>query len=211
MRSKVILLTLTLLLGSMIPVSAGASDTYTTIIITSDENVTANVSVNSINGSAVIYVDGVPLQTTISNIYHSIHNVNGRAISAYRLANNAWIISTNNSKNILLLKEDIGNNTIHLYLLRNELIIFENNYIQFKNRTEYDIGFLNSAVSNNSVKILKLNSMIEENNRQNLINTMLILIMFVVVWYAIIIILFTLHKIKKNEKQSYEIKKGGSS
>ncbi|NIA03800.1 MAG: hypothetical protein GWP09_00435 [Nitrospiraceae bacterium] len=202
MRSKVILLTLTLLLGSIISISAGASNnTFSTIIITSDENITANVSVNSINGSAVIYVDGIPLQTTISNIYHSIHNVNGRAISAYRLANNAWIISTNNSKNILLLKEDIGNNTIRLYLLRDELVAFENNYIQFKNRTEYDIGFLNNAINNNSVKILNLNSMIEENNRQNLINMMLILIIFVVIWYAIIIIFFALHRIKKRNEQ----------
>lgn len=56
------------------------------------------------------------------------------------------------------MEADIQNNTAKIYILKDELIAFEDNYIKFKNQTINKLNILNLEVESQASKILNLES-----------------------------------------------------
>ena len=144
-RIKIFLLALCLTFSTTMFVQADPS--FVDIALVTDDNIVANITgiVND-NGTITVYVDGIEIKGEISKLWSSIEKVD-------RSAKNANWKANNNRKYILLLQKDIENNTQRIYLIKKEIIAFEEDYFKvkedyygFKNTTEDKLNLLKTYI-----------------------------------------------------------------
>jgi len=147
--------------------------TYTDIVIVSDQDIIANITANA-NDTAIIYIDGIPIESMIEDLQKQIDSVNSLAVSTWQLSNDAWLLALRNNQSLMVLRDNVNNNTMKLYILRGELISFENEYLNFKNESLILFETLNSNVDTNTANILKLqNDLDEAKGKINILSGML--------------------------------------
>jgi len=135
--------------------------TYTDIVIVSDQDIIANVTANA-NDTAIIYIGGIPIESKIKDLQKQINSVNSLAVSTWQLSNDAWLLALRNNQSLMVLRDNVDNNTMKLYILRGELISFENEYLNFKNESLTLFETLNGNVDTNTANILKLQNDLDE-------------------------------------------------
>ncbi|MCD6411728.1 MAG: hypothetical protein J7L20_04810 [Thermoplasmata archaeon] len=140
---------------------AQAETTYTDIVIVSDQDIIANITANA-NDTAIIYVDGIPVESKIEDLQKQIDSINSLAVSTWHLSNDAWLLALRNNQTLMVLRDEVDNNTMKLYVLRGELIGFENEYLNFKNESLILFKTLNDSVNANTVNISKLQHELNE-------------------------------------------------
>jgi len=140
---------------------AQAETTYTDIVIVSDQDIIANITANA-NDTAIVYVDGIPIESKIEDLQKQIDSINSLAVSTWHLSNDAWLLALRNNQTLMVLRDEVDNNTMKLYILRGELIGFENEYLNFKNESLILFKTLNDSVNANTVNISKLQHELNE-------------------------------------------------
>lgn len=200
---------LALFLAVILILSTTATATTSSITIISDQDITANITAIA-NGTAIVYVDGVPIKTEINEIWKQLKSVNGKACSAWRIGNDAWLLAYNNNKSIMLLRSKVDNNTMKIYLLRDELIGFENEYLKFKNSSMTFFENLNGSVKANTDNISELRNELNR-TKQIFIDKILfltsVLVVLTIAWFALIaVVVYKLYS-KKPEKPKEKPKK----
>ncbi|RLJ04279.1 MAG: hypothetical protein DRP18_04900 [Candidatus Aenigmatarchaeota archaeon] len=133
---------------------AVADDTIT-VEIYSNGDITGWINATA-NGSAVFYIQGIDILGEIDSLWSAVKSAKSKAGSAYSKASKAYVIAKSNSGKISLMEADIQNNTAKIYILRDELVSFENDYIKFKNCTLNNITLLQLELSNQSKAITTL-------------------------------------------------------
>ena len=133
---------------------AVADDTIT-VEIYSNGDITGWINATA-NGSAVFYIQGIDILGEIDSLWSAVKSAKSKASSAYSKASKAYILAKSNSGKISLMEADIQNNTAKIYILRDELVSFENDYIKFKNCTLNNITLLQLELSNQSKAITTL-------------------------------------------------------
>jgi len=144
---KNIALIITLLLitiGFAMSAQATDSDTTITINVVTDENVTASFNTTA-NGTVNYWIDGIEVIGEFSELWSKMGTVEDFAHSAYNYANTAYFLAWNTNNTLMVVKADVENNTAKIYMLRDEIIAFENDYFIFKNNT---LVFKNETNSN---------------------------------------------------------------
>jgi len=133
---------------------AVADDTIT-VEIYSNGDITGWINATA-NGSTVFYIQGIDILGEIDSLWSAVKSAKSKAGSAYSKASKAYILAKSNSGKISLMEADIQNNTAKIYILRDELVSFENDYIKFKNCTLNNITLLQLELSNQSKAITTL-------------------------------------------------------
>jgi len=110
-------------------------DTTVDIIVIGEGNVTGYINCTSVNGSVSYYIDGIEVKGEFDKVWSSISRVRKTAQRAHSLAGSAYRYADNNHDDIVELLIISENNTNKIYILRDELVSFENEYIVFKNNT----------------------------------------------------------------------------
>ena len=162
-----------LLMFGLAALAQAEGATYTDIVIVSDQDIIANITANA-NDTAIIYIDGIPIESMIEDLQKQIDSVNSLAVSTWQLSNDAWLLALRNNQSLMVLRDNVNNNTMKLYILRGELISFENEYLNFKNESLILFETLNSNVDTNTANILKLqNDLDEAKGKINILSGML--------------------------------------
>ena len=169
-RSKLIIAGLALLFLFAIPQVIAENNTTIDIIVIGgndvtgyinstacDGDVTGYINGTAINGSVSYYIDGVEVKGEFDDVWASISRVRGMAQDAYSFAGNAYLYAENNHNTIVELSLTVGNNTNKIYMLRDELVAFENDYIIFKSDTNINISYMKYDITENAVGIHDLN------------------------------------------------------
>ena len=130
---------------------AVADDTIT-VEIYSDKDITGWINATA-NGSVVFYIQGVDILSEINSLWSAVKSAKSKASSAYSKASRAYAIAKSNSGKISLMEADIQNNTVKIYILRDELISFENDYIKFKNHTLNNITLLQLELNDQKLEL----------------------------------------------------------
>ena len=159
MRAVFVIMPL-LIFGFTALAQAGGT-TYTDIVIVSDQDIIANITANA-NDTTIIYIDGIPIESKIKDLQKQIDSVNSLAVSTWQLSNDAWLLAFRNNQSLMVLRDNVDNNTMKLYILRGELISFENEYLNFKNESLILFETLNGNVDTNTANILKLQNDLDE-------------------------------------------------
>jgi len=150
-----------LLIFGFTALAQAGGTTYTDIVIVSDQDIIANITANA-NDTAIIYIDGIPIESKIKDLQKQINSVNSLAVSTWQLSNDAWLLALRNNQSLMVLRDNVDNNTMKLYILRGELISFENEYLNFKNESLTLFETLNGNVDTNTANILKLQNDLDE-------------------------------------------------
>ena len=172
-RLRVVFVIIPLLVFGFTALAQAEETTYTDIVIVSNQNIIANITANA-NDTAIIYIDGIPVESKIKNLQKQIDSVNSLAVSTWQLSNDAWLLALRNNQSLMVLRDNVNNNTMKLYILRGELISFENEYLDFKNESLMLFEKLNGNVDTNTANILKLqNDLDEAKGKINILSGML--------------------------------------
>ena len=135
-----IIVTIMLLFSSVLITQVYADEgTTVNVTVVSNENITGYLNSTSINGSVYYYIDGIEVSSEFENIWSKIGRAQRSANNAYGFAGLAYGFATNNNNAILVLTSDLENNSVKIYMIRDELIAFEDDYINFKNETTANI------------------------------------------------------------------------
>jgi len=186
---------------SFFPVYGSAETTYTDITIVSDQNVTANVTAVA-NGTAVVYVDGIAVKEEIGRLWKSLQSVDGRAHSAWRIGNDAWLLALRNNQSVVLLQGKVENNTVRLFVLRDELVGFESEYLSFKNSSTTMFQHLNGSVEANANKFTNLNETVSMlSMRLDFVSK--IVVVLLVTWFVTVVGFVASDIVKKHRNVNY--------
>jgi len=161
-----------------------ADDTIT-VEIYSDANITGWINATA-NGSVVFYIQGIDILNEIDSLWSAVKSAKSKASSAYSKASKAYVIAKSNSGKISLMEADIQNNTAKIYILRDELISFENDYIKFKNCTLNNITLLQLELNDQKEAISDLREDLK-NYKQLMNYALLTIIILICVLYIIIV------------------------
>jgi len=146
-----ILITFSLFLSQI-----SVADDTITVEIYSDKDINGWINATSNNGSVVFYIQGVDILNEINSLWSAVKSTKNKAHSAYSKANKAYIIAKSNSGKISLMEADIQNNTARIYILKDEIVSFEDDYIKFKNHTLSNITLLQLQLNNQKKEISTL-------------------------------------------------------
>ena len=178
----------TLIIFSFLLSQTALADDTITVEIYSDKDITGWVNATA-NGSIVFYIQGIDILNEIDSLWSAVKSAKSKASSAYSKANKAYILAKSNSGKISLMEADIKNNTAKIYILRDELVSFENDYIKFKNCTLNNITLLQLELNDQKEAISNLHE--NFNNYKQFMNyarriiVILICILYVLLVYII--------------------------
>ena len=134
--------------------TTATEQSYIDIILVTDDDIILNLTgtVND-NGTITIYIDGVEIKGELTHLWSTIEKVSKSASNANSKANQ-------NRKYILTLQKDVQVNSEKIYLIRNEILAFEDDYLKikkdyyiFKNETDTQIQLLHTYIDHLSGRI----------------------------------------------------------
>jgi len=151
-------------------------DTYIDIVLISENNVTGFINGTSVNGSVYYYIDGIEVKGEFNNIWDTIMSTRKIAVdarssagNAYFYADSAFRLARDTNNTVVSLSYIVDNNTYKIFMLRDELVSFENDYIIFKDDTmnyialfEHNIGENKKQINSLSTDLSLLQSRYEE-------------------------------------------------
>ena len=195
----------TLIIFSFLLSQTALADDTITVEIYSDADITGWVNATA-NGSIVFYIQGIDILNEIDSLWSAVKSAKSKASSAYSKASKAYILAKSNSGKISLMEADIQNNTAKIYILRDELVSFENDYIKFKNCTlnnitllQIDMALMQLEFDN---KISELNESF--NNYKQFMNyALLIIVILICILYVLLVYI-----IRKGGGKSGDTRKG---
>jgi len=139
---KWILITIFVLTLTINTTLADNNTSYIDIALVADGDIIANLTGIVNNGTMTIYINGIEIQGELSKLWTNIEKVSKTAKSAYSKA-------SKNYKYIISLQKDVQDNTERIYIIRNEIVAFEEDYFKvkedyyvFKNETNSQIQLL---------------------------------------------------------------------
>jgi len=180
-------------------------DTTIDIIVISEGNVTGYINCTAINGSVSYYIDGIEVKGEFDKVWSSISGVRKTAQRARSLAGSAYRYADNNHNDIVELSIISENNTNKIYILRDELVSFENEYIVFKNNTNTTFTQITYKIKNLREDVTSLQEAdkeLEKNIRMLWISIMGLLVCFgLMIWVGS-------KRNKKLEKKIDKMEKG---
>lgn len=146
--SLIVMFFLCLSISLTVQASETQTDSEVKVYVVTDGNLTASFD-GEAGGDITYYINGVDLTNEFTDVYSSLNslnskikNVNKLASNAYGFAGMAYSYADGNSEQITENIDTLGQHfyminttTNNLYLLRDEVISFENDYIGFKNET----------------------------------------------------------------------------
>jgi len=155
-RNRTTIAILMLFFSTMLVTPAYAEDTTITVVIASDGNIIGYINGTAINGSVFYYIDGIEVIGEFADLWTKISDVEDSAHSAYNFANSAYFLAWNTNNTLMLVKADVENNIAKIYLLRDELIAFEDDYLVFKNAANKNITGLQieDVILKNEINLL---------------------------------------------------------
>ena len=156
-QNRTIVFSLLTLCSLMLAMQVNAEITTIDIIVIGDDGVTGYINGTAINGSVNYYIDGIEVKGEFDDVWASISRVRGMAQDAYSFAGNAYLYAENNHNAIVELTLTSENNTNKIYMLRDELVAFENDYLVFKNDTNTTFSLMEYEMMQNSMGIHDLN------------------------------------------------------
>jgi len=186
-----------ILLGFLIlmPITIASADTYTAVIITSDQNIIANITAQA-NGSTVVYINGVNILDELNSLHNEIKSAKSKASRAYNKAKSAYKYADTNRKLIDNLHALTENNTMMLFILKDEVVAFEHDYFDFKNSTNNSLKSINSNITLMSLDIDRLKELETRNEKIMKLNTICITLLLILC----AVLFVQIAKIKKSEK-----------
>jgi len=175
----------TLIIFSFLLSQTALADDTITVEIYSDADITGWVNATA-NGSIVFYIQGIDILNEIDSLWSAVKSAKSKASSAYSKANKAYVIAKSNSGKISLMEADIQNNTAKIYILRDELVSFENDYIKFKNCTLSNITLLQLELNDQKEAISNLHENL--NNYKQFMNyALLIIVILICILYVLLV------------------------
>ena len=175
----------TLIIFSFLLSQTALADDTITVEIYSDKDITGWVNATA-NGSIVFYIQGIDILNEIDSLWSAVKSAKSKASSAYSKASKAYILAKSNSGKISLMEADIKNNTAKIYILRDELVSFENDYIKFKNCTLSNITLLQLELNDQKEAISNLHK--NFNNYKQFMNyALLIIVILICILYVLLI------------------------
>lgn len=191
----------TLIIFSFLLSQTALADDTITVEIYSDADITGWVNATA-NGSIVFYIQGIDILNEIDSLWSAVKSAKSKASSAYSKANKAYVIAKSNSGKISLMEADIQNNTAKIYILRDELVSFENDYIKFKNCTLSNITLLQLELNDQKEAISNLHENL--NNYKQFMNyALLIIVILICILYVLLVYI-----IRKGGGKSGDTRKG---
>ena len=191
----------TLIIFSFLLSQTALADDTITVEIYSDADITGWVNATA-NGSIVFYIQGIDILNEIDSLWSAVKSARSKASSAYSKANKAYILAKSNSGKISLMEADIQNNTAKIYILRDELVSFENDYIKFKNCTLNNITLLQLELNDQKEAISNLHE--NFNNYKQFMNyALLIIVILICILYVLLVYI-----IRKGGGKSGDTRKG---
>jgi len=192
---------ITLIIFSFLLSQIAVADDTITVEIYSDADITGWVNATA-NGSIVFYIQGIDILNEIDSLWSAVKSAKSKASSAYSKASKAYILAKSNSGKISLMEADIQNNTAKIYILRDELVSFENDYIKFKNCTLNNITLLQLELNDQKEAISNLHE--NFNNYKQLMNyALLIIVILICILYVLLIYI-----VRKGGVKSGDTRKG---
>jgi len=167
----------TLIIFSFLLSQTALADDTITVEIYSDADITGWVNATA-NGSIVFYIQGIDILNEIDSLWSAVKSARSKASSAYSKASKAYILAKSNSGKVSLMEADIQNNTAKIYILRDELVSFENDYIKFKNCTLSNITLLQLELNDQKEAISNLHENL--NNYKQFMNCILLIIVILI-------------------------------
>jgi preprotein translocase subunit SecG len=141
---------------SMIVVTVQADKTTIDIVVISEDDITGYINATSVNGSVSYFIEGVEVKGEFSSVWNHISSNYGLAEKNYIYADKAYVLAKNTNDTVIALSFVVENNTHKIYMLRDELVAFQNHYIDFRNYTIYTIELLEHDISSNEENISEL-------------------------------------------------------
>jgi len=191
----------TLIIFSFLLSQTALADDTITVEIYSDADITGWVNATA-NGSIVFYIQGIDILNEIDSLWSAVKSAKSKASSAYSKASKAYILAKSNSGKISLMEADIQNNTAKIYILRDELVSFENDYIKFKNCTLNNITLLQLELNDQKEAISNLHENLS-NYKQFMNCVLLIIVILICILYVLLVYI-----IRKGGGKSGDTRKG---
>ena len=156
-------------------------ETKVEVYVVTKENLTAFIDGSAENGDVTYYIDGIEVKSEFSSIWDFIQSLNSKVNSNYGLASQAYTIADNAYARTTENRENIGNmgNTldqhaytlgIHydaindtygkLYLLKDEVVAFEDHYFEFENNTNNTLNFQENRIDTLRAQLDDLNGFV---------------------------------------------------
>ena len=143
---KWILITIFVLTLTINTTLADNNTSYIDIALVADGDIIANLTGIVNNGTMTVYVNGIEIQGELSKLWTNIEKVS-------KTAKNAYSKASKNYKYIISLQKDVQDNTERIYIIRNEIVAFEEDYFKvkedyygFKNTTEDELNLLKTYI-----------------------------------------------------------------
>jgi len=155
---------LLLLSLSFMVASVNAEATTIDIIVIGEDDVTGYINGTAVNGSVYYYIDGIEVKGEFGDVWSSISSARRLAKDAYSFAGmayayagNAYQLAKNTNDTVVELTFIVENNTHFIYLLRDELVAFENDYLVFKKDTNKSFNTVEYKINQNSglIKVIE--------------------------------------------------------
>ena len=173
--SRIGIVFIVLMLSLSLPVMhvSAEGDTEITVVVVGDGNVTGYINGTANNGSVYYYIDGIEVSGEFADVWDAIISAKEKASdahdlasSAYCLANTAWVIAKDNEGRIAAIETNLSNLEVMIWMLRDEVIAFEEDYIVFKNGTRANFTMVNSRIDTANDRIDDLYLLLNEKEEQ---------------------------------------------
>ncbi|RLF52573.1 MAG: hypothetical protein DRN24_03020 [Thermoplasmata archaeon] len=180
MKKNIVLL-IALLISSLlfiVPVQATNDDdngTTITVYVVSDGNVSSTFNVTTegdltaffngeANGSINYWIDGMNVKSEFNNVYNLIKDLKNGLFNTHSIASYAYNKALKNyeelqehDKTLMIYYDAINDTYTKLYLLKDEVVAFEGDYLGFKNLTNNTLNIFGSNLQSQGedINVLK--------------------------------------------------------
>ncbi len=149
MKKKISLIAILIICVSL-SITANASqsqtDTEVEVYVMTDGNLTAYFNGTSNGGEVNYWIDGIEVITEFQNIYNKIQKVKSDLNNIDAKASAAMAYTMTNSNQINIHNKSIEDLKIKVYMLRDELVAFENHYFAFEEETQKNFSKINETI-----------------------------------------------------------------
>lgn len=165
-RIGIIFIVLMLALSLPVMHVSAEGDMEITVVVVGDGNVTGYINGTANNGSVYYYIDGIEVSGEFDDIWDAIQDAEGAARQAHLLGSTAWVLAKDNEGRIVAIETNLSNLEEMIWMLRDEVIAFEEDYIVFKNGTRANFTMVNSRIDTANDRIDDLYLLLNEKEEQ---------------------------------------------
>lgn len=164
MKYRILFISMLLLISCI----SAKGETTVDIVIIGEEDVTGYINGTATNGSVYYYIDGIEVKGEFGDVWNSISSAHSLARDAhsfagqaYSYAGSAYQLAKNTNDTVVELIFIVENNTYKIFMLHDELVAFEDDYIIFKKDINKSFNTVEYKISQNSGLIRVIENDIE--------------------------------------------------